>query len=276
MSRDLISVVTVSYNEGDNLLKTMDSVVAQSYRPLEYIVVDGGSTDGSYDRAMAVMRQKAADAGIVLKAVSERDNGIYDGMNKGASMSSGKWINFMNAGDRFYDNDTISRFFNHEIEPDAALLYGDFVREKDYMPISRVASSPETVENAMPTSHQAMFILASLMKKYPYDTSYRVVADFDFVYRLYKRGGRLCHIPVFVAVCEAVQGLSSRHRVLMHKECDKVRGIPLTFRRRVRYGMKSLETGIMRGLDSLVPKKMLLSIKRLNRARLEKRNKRKY
>ncbi len=275
MTPELISVVTVSYNEGDSLLKTMESVVAQSYRPLEYIVIDGGSTDGSYDRAMAVMSQRAADAGIILKAVSERDNGIYDGMNKGASMSSGKWINFMNAGDCFYDNDTISRFFSHEIEPDAALLYGDFIREKDYMLIPSFAASPETIANKMPTSHQAMFILASLMKKYPYDTSYRVVADFDFVYRLYKRGELISYIPVVVAVCEAVQGLSSRHRVLMHKECDRVRGIPLTFRLRVRYGMKSLETGFIRGLNSLIPKKMLLSIKRLNRARLEKRNKRK-
>ena len=59
MSSELITVVTVSYNEGDNLLKTMESVMSQTYRPLEYIVIDGGSTDGSYERAMSAMVPKA-------------------------------------------------------------------------------------------------------------------------------------------------------------------------------------------------------------------------
>lgn len=273
MSRDMITVVTVSFNEGDNLLKTMESVVSQTYRPLEYIVIDGGSTDGSYKRAMEIIAEKAADKGIVLKGVSEPDGGIYFGMNKGASMATGKWVNFMNAGDTFYDNEVISRMFGHDSVPEGAILYGDFLRVKDYAVISSYGESPDVIGNRMPTSHQAMFMLTSLMKKYPYDTSYRVVADFDFVHKMHEMGEAIHYIPGFIARCEAVQGLSSRHRVLMHKECDRVCGVPLTARRRIKYSLKSFEACLMKGLNSLIPAKLLKSIKKINRRRLDKRNK---
>ncbi len=274
MSSELITVVTVSYNEGDNLLKTMESVMSQTYRPLEYIVIDGGSTDGSYERAMTAMKPKAEAAGILLKGVSEPDKGIYDGMNKGAAMATGKYVNFMNAGDRFYDDDTIRRFFSHEAVEGAAIIYGGYLRQKDYAALSCMGEPPEVIDRRMPTSHQAIFINTMFMKKYPYDTAYKIAADFDFVHKMYKMGEKICHIPDFVAVCEAVQGLSSRHRVMMHKECDRIVGIPLTFRRRVKYALKAAETSFRHGIESVMPQKMLKSIKLKNRRRLEKRNRR--
>ena len=229
MSSELITVVTVSYNEGDNLLKTMESVMSQTYRPLEYIVIDGGSTDGSYERAMSAMVPKAEEAGIMLKGVSEPDKGIYDGMNKGAAMATGKYVNFMNAGDRFYDDDTIRRFFSHEAVEGAAIIYGDYLRQKDYAALSCMGESPE--------------------------------------------GEKICHIPDFVAVCEAVQGLSSRHRVMMHKECDRIVGIPLTPGRRMKYALKSMEHNIIGTFNALLPRKLLNKMKKMNRRRLENRRK---
>lgn len=273
MSSELITVVTVSYNEGDNLLKTMESVMSQTYRPLEYIVIDGGSTDGSYERAMSAMVPKAEEAGIMLKGVSEPDKGIYDGMNKGAAMATGKYVNFMNAGDRFYDDDTIRRFFSHEAVEGAAIIYGDYLRQKDYAALSCMGEPPEVIGRRMPTSHQAIFINTMFMKKYPYDTAYKIAADFDFVHKMYKMGEKICHIPDFVAVCEAVQGLSSRHMVMMHKECDRIVGIPLTPGRRMKYALKSMERNIIGAFNALLPRKLLNKIRKMNRRRLENRRK---
>lgn len=72
MNNDLVTIVTVSFNERDNLIKTMEPVLTQPYRPLEYIVVDGDSTDGSYQRAMDIMIPKAEELGIILKCISSR------------------------------------------------------------------------------------------------------------------------------------------------------------------------------------------------------------
>lgn len=270
MSRPRISVVTVSFNEGDGLCATMESVLAQTWRPLEYIIVDGGSTDGSYGRAMEALTPRAAETGIGLKAVSERDRGIYDGMNKGAAMAEGEWIIFMNAGDTFYDSGVIERFFGAEDVGDAAIVYGDFERVKAYGTVECRALPPEMIAESMPTSHQAMFIRTELMRKYPYDLSFRIVADYNFVYGLNQLGYRIVYRPGKVARCEAVKGVTSRTRVSMHKECDRVRGIALTPGRRLRYALKSAGAVSRRMFDSLVPQKLLLAVKRLNRRRLDR------
>ena len=101
-----ISVVTVCYNAADTIEKTILSVLNQTYHDIEYIIIDGGSTDGTVE-----IIRKYADK--IAYWVSEPDKGIYDAMNKGIEVATGEWINFMNAGDRFYKSDVIKLIFDN-------------------------------------------------------------------------------------------------------------------------------------------------------------------
>lgn len=100
--RPKITIITVCFNAGDALVMTMDNVLAQQYEPLEYIVIDGGSTDSSTDEI-----RKRGDR--IYKWVSEPDKGIYDAMNKGAAMATGDWVMFINAGDALADGHVLER-----------------------------------------------------------------------------------------------------------------------------------------------------------------------
>lgn len=104
----LISVVTVSYNAVLTIEQTILSVINQTYPHIEYIIIDGGSTDGTVD-----IIKKYANR--IAYWVSEPDKGIYDAMNKGIRTAKGEWINFMNAGDLFYSKDTLEKVFSKSI-----------------------------------------------------------------------------------------------------------------------------------------------------------------
>ena len=114
-----ISVVTVCYNAADCIEHTMLSVLNQSYPDIEYIVIDGGSTDGTVD-----IIKKYADR--LAYWVSEPDKGIYDAMNKGIAAASGSYINFMNAGDTFASDSVLAEIVP-QINPNSQIVYGDVV-----------------------------------------------------------------------------------------------------------------------------------------------------
>ena len=116
-----LSVVTVVRNDAAGLERTMASVAEQTRPGIEYIVVDGASTDGTLE---AIRRR----ADLVDAWISEPDGGIYAAMNKGAAMASGDYVLFMNAGDRFYAAETVEKIF--EPRPRTELLWGDCVIEK--------------------------------------------------------------------------------------------------------------------------------------------------
>ncbi|HBK29667.1 MAG TPA: glycosyltransferase, partial [Parabacteroides sp.] len=102
-----ISIVTVTCNAGLLLEKTFASIEKLKYDNKELIVVDGLSTDNT----MAIIK-RYSERGIITSYVSERDNGIYDAMNKGVRMCSGEWVIFMNAGDAFASDDVLQRVFS--------------------------------------------------------------------------------------------------------------------------------------------------------------------
>ena len=102
MSKELITVVTVCFNAGQTIAKTMQSVLNQTYRPLEYILVDGKSTDNTLN-IIYELEPLFHEKGIAVRIVSEKDKGIFDAMNKGVKLANGRWVNFMNAGDVFYN-----------------------------------------------------------------------------------------------------------------------------------------------------------------------------
>ena len=114
-----ISVITISYNCKDVIEDTILSVIGQTYTNIEYIIIDGASTDGTFD-----VIKKYADK--IDFWISEPDKGIYDAMNKGLKHATGDWVIFMNAGDSFYNNTVIERFVP-QIDIDTVIAHGDIM-----------------------------------------------------------------------------------------------------------------------------------------------------
>ena len=114
-----VSIITVVYNGIEFLEETIKSVIAQTYPNIEYIIVDGGSKDGTLD----IIKKYEAH---ISKWISEPDKGIYDAMNKGIDLATGDWQNFLNAGDSFVDNNVLEKIFTTNLE-NITLVYGDII-----------------------------------------------------------------------------------------------------------------------------------------------------
>ncbi len=181
-----VSVITVCLNPSKSLVKTIESVLAQDYNDFEYIIRDGGSTDGTSE-IIDEYRKRFRKRGIELTVISEKDSGLDDAMNKAVADSKGNWVNFMNAGDSFYSATVLTEIFSKSNYPGAAILYGDAV-ECEYGRYYMFRKSYEQIEERMPFSHQSAFISRELMRRYPYKTDYRIGADYDFLLSMYKKG----------------------------------------------------------------------------------------
>lgn len=169
-----LSIITINYNNRDGLRKTIESVVDQTYKDFEYIIIDGGSTDGSVD----VIKEYADK---IDYWVSEPDRGCYHAMNKGVKVASGEYVIFMNSGDKFYTNDVVDTFVKEN--PIEDVLCGDM-----FLSLGCVNNVPTELtfryfyEGNLP--HQACFIKTSLQKKYPYNENLKIVSDYEFFLRI--------------------------------------------------------------------------------------------
>jgi len=184
-----ISVVTVTYNALQLLEETMKSVTAQDYSHIEYIVIDGGSTDGTPE----LIKQYADHLDYW---VSEPDDGIYYAMNKAIEKATGDYIVFMNAGDVFVNGSTLSfvaeRCGN---SPEVDLLYGDmYVKNDKGNTLVKVKPFNEFWEVGMPFCHQSLYTRTSLMKAVKFDTCYKLSSDYDFILKCYHRGAKFEYV----------------------------------------------------------------------------------
>ena len=118
-----VSIITVNFNNAVGLERTIESVVRQPKELYEYIIIDGGSTDGSVE----IIKKYEQ---YVTYWTSEKDNGIYDAMNKAIDLLKGNWVNFMNAGDKFYNDNVLSNIAK-EIELNYGVIFGDKIGYED-------------------------------------------------------------------------------------------------------------------------------------------------
>ena len=167
-----VTVVTVTYNAAQHLETTIKSVIEQDYGNLEYIIIDGGSTDNTAD----IVRKYSQYIDFWL---SGPDNGIFDAMNKGAEKASGDWINFMNAGDSFCDQRIVSKVIS-SLEPTTDIISGGINYHEGSGKRYREPKGQARKFNGMFCFHQTMFVKTALMKKLGFDTTFRIAADYDF------------------------------------------------------------------------------------------------
>lgn len=201
----LISVVTVSYNAVLTIEQTILSVINQTYPYVEYIIIDGGSTDGTVD-----VIKKYADR--IAYWVSEPDKGIYDAMNKGIKMATGKWINFMNSGDSFYNDDVIKGIQFEKIPSKVRVIYGDNMRlwksgQKEY----HYAYPIDMISRKIIGCHQSVFVSLLDKEDVYFDMKYKLCADYNQIYNFYRKYGKITFIykSLPVSVYEFEEGVSS-------------------------------------------------------------------
>ena len=190
--KDLISIVTVVWNAKDLIERTILSVLGQTYNEVEFIVIDGGSTDGTLD----VVRRYDTK---IDYWTSEPDKGIYDAMNKGVDRACGEWVLFLNAGDVFCDSEVLKSVVQ-DIPPDAEVVYGGHQEdyESGYRSI-RTAGPISDLWKGMIFSHQAMLVKTSLIKGYKFNVASRIAADYEFIYSLYQQRRRFHRTQIVIS-----------------------------------------------------------------------------
>lgn len=208
-----ISVVTVSYNAATLIDKTIKSVVSQSYPEMEYIVIDGNSTDGTKD-----IIRRYADR--ISYWISEPDKGIYDAMNKGIQAATGDYVIFMNAGDRF-----ASDFVLEHVAPhlgSQTVVSGRWNRCYSNGTVKKAAPKRiDALKVEMPVCHQATFTRLSYHKDNPFDTTLRLSADYDFFYHAWRRGESFSYINETIVDFLEAEGASTDNITMSVMEREK-------------------------------------------------------
>lgn len=213
MHKPTLSVITIVYNNVRDIERTMLSVLNQNYAHIEYIVVDGASTDGTLE-----IIQRYQDR--LSKVVSEKDAGIYDAMNKGLALASGDYVLFMNSGDELYAPDTVETVF--ATAPNADIYYGETeMYNQAWQSIGkRRHSVPEkftwkSFRFGMTISHQAIYIRRSLTE--PYDRKYQLSADINWILTAAKKAKISVKVSGYVAKY-LVGGMSKKRHQQSLKE----------------------------------------------------------
>lgn len=196
-----ISIITATFNSGKTLRDTIESVLSQTYEDIEYILVDGLSKDNTLD----IIREYEPRFHGRMKYISERDNGLYDAMNKGINLATGDIIGILNSDDFYADNDVLDAIVKGLNNVDA--VYGDldFVQNSDTTKIVRKWNGSQYHCGAFlkgwHPAHPTFYVRKSFYDKFGgFDTSFDVSADFELMLRFIE-GGKLAtrYVPkVFV------------------------------------------------------------------------------
>jgi glycosyltransferase involved in cell wall biosynthesis len=218
MFQPKLSVITVVYNNARDIERTMLSVINQTYPNIEYLVIDGLSTDGTIN---IIEKYKGS-----VRFLSENDKGIYDAMNKGLAMATGDYVLFMNAADEIYAPDTVAKVF--AAADDADIYYGEteMINDKGDSLGRRRHKAPENFtwrdfKYGMSVSHQAIYIKRSLTESY--DTRYHLSADIDWIIKAAKKAKKIVKVDGYLAKYQ-VGGMSKhKHRQSLAERFDIMR-----------------------------------------------------
>ena len=229
MKQPRFSIITIALNNLAGLRETAASVDEQSFPNFEWLVVDGGSTDGTVEFLKA--RGTAGHPWI-----SERDRGLYDAMNKGLNLASGEYVVFMNSSDRFADREVLAKVDRSIVlnQPHPDFLFGDAYEESASGELFlKPARSAKSISRGMFTHHQAMIYSRKIIGDTRYDQRFRLAADYHFTSRLLAKDASICALgfPVCVfkrgGLSENIAEVGRRENLVVQKE---VLGLSLAHR----------------------------------------------
>lgn len=214
IEKPLITIITVVYNNSVLLEQTILSVLNQEYENVEYVVIDGGSNDVG---TLAVLEQYNH---LIDFWVSEKDNGIYHAMNKGISLSTGDFIAFLNVGDTYCSNNTLSQI-SSLLSKDFDIIYGDrFYIDGDNNRTLQAARDISTIFNRMPFCHQSTFVRRTIFEKIRFNESYKFAADYLLFIEFYQAGFKFHKIDL--PVCNFLHGGASESGIRPFLEVLKI------------------------------------------------------
>lgn len=202
----LVSVITVSLNSEGSIEKTIRSVIDQTYRNIEYLVIDGGSTDGTLD----IIRE---NENYIAYWLSEPDRGIYDAMNKGIVLCRGEIIGIINSDD-WYLPDAIEQVVKaYREHRDVDVFFGDLLTvDRDGGHVEEIKGSLESITSDMTLNHPTVFITGETFARNPFRMDLKIVADYELMLRLYLAGAKFHYLGVPMA-CFTRGGKSYNHRL---------------------------------------------------------------
>lgn len=261
-----VTIITINYNNLNGLKDTVDSVINQDYEDKEYIIIDGGSTDGSKELLDSYSNKS-------YYWVSEKDKGLYDAMNKGIKKSTGDYIIFMNSGDIFFDEKVLSDVFKSKVFKED-IIYGNTIYRYGNKGILRYARSLNIMKNELPFCHQSAFIKGNLMRNVLYDeVNYKLIADYDFFYKCWKDEKTFLHINKIISIYDTtgVSADKKRAKAIYIERCKIVgcnysshRYLLEVLKQKMKYTIKLiipsklLDVMLSREIDSNIPKPLRL------------------
>lgn len=231
--KPFFSIITVSLNSGLDLIKTVESVLKQTYKNFEIIIQDAKSTDQS-------LKGLPIDSRIHLYI--EQDRGIYDGMNKAVSHVTGDYCLFLNCGDELYDSNTLQCLADQvQAFPCYDIYYGDIYKEG-----KRIRQLSKVTEFQLYRSticHQALIYRADIFKTAPYDVSFRLCADYEHLVRMWFENRKFKKINAIVVKYQG-GGLSekSANRISIEEEYTAVRRFYFNKKVKLKYNLYQLFT----------------------------------
>lgn len=261
-----VTIITINYNNLNGLKDTVDSVINQDYKDKEYIIIDGGSTDGSKE-----LLDSYSNNFYYWK--SEKDKGLYDAMNKGIKKSTGDYIVFMNSGDVFFDENVLSDIFKSK-SFNEDIIYGNTIYKYGDKGILRYARSLKIMKEELPFCHQSTFIKGDLMRNVLYDDkNYKLIADYDFFYKCWKNEKTFIHINKIISIYDTTGVSADKKRAkAIYRERCKILGCDFSFfkyiflitKQKIKYTIKFvlpsklLDVLLKREIDSNIPKPLKL------------------
>ena len=200
-----VTVVTAVLNDAGHIEQTILSVISQTDIEIEYIIVDGGSKDGTLE-----LIGKYKDKISLL--ISEPDRGVYDAMNKGIKYSTGDFVYFINSGDILLNPSILSKIKLEELKEKNAIIYGNVVvayGNIEALEKPRPFFNSKMKFKGIGICHQSMFFPGELIRNEKYDLSYKIAADYDLVYRLWRKGTEFLYRDITIAKYDWGKGISS-------------------------------------------------------------------
>jgi glycosyltransferase len=204
-----ISIITITYNSAKSLKRALESVQSQTYPDIEHVIVDGASTDGTKELIEAYAKEHTN-----VRWVSEKDDGIYNALNKGIKMATGDVIGFLHSDDILFSADSIRQIAAAFEQSKVDVVYGDLQYCRGNKVVRRWKSNaydPRGLKYGWMPPHPTMYVKREVYEQVgEYDEWFRISADYDMILRIFSAGYMTYYIPE-VLVCMEVGGASNKN-----------------------------------------------------------------